>query len=194
MKKKVSKSSKKAKTDSTKPSAGAERSCTKKAKNNVLPHSESCPVKPHAIRNAIVKTPVVLAEEKVTICVDSKIKFPEPVLEIKAIKKNLKIVQCRLLAPTNKLFLRGFIRKNIQYATPIKVKHGAVQSEIHSLTVDIPFDTCVDITFFTEAQFHKNPESRQFTFLSETELPFGFSQKEKLMSADFSQFDQISGE
>ena len=34
----------------------------------------------------------------------------------------------------------------------------------------------------------------EFTFFSQQKLPEGFSQKEKLLSGDFSQFDQISGE
>ncbi len=111
-------------------------------KNRLLPEVRNERVEVRAIEDAIIKTPVVLAEVEVQINVDSFIKFPEPVLEIKAIKKQLKLVQARLLLPTNKLFLRGFVRKNIQYATPRYSSFKAVSSDIRSLTVDVPF-TCI---------------------------------------------------
>ncbi|MCD8509965.1 MAG: hypothetical protein LRY73_08925 [Bacillus sp. (in: Bacteria)] len=93
-----------------------------KQKNAILPQSKNTPIMPKAIKNAYVKVPVVLGETKVQLDMVADIKFPEPVLEIKDIKKNIKVTQCRLLLPTNKLFLAGFVRKNIQYATP---KYGS---------------------------------------------------------------------
>jgi hypothetical protein len=162
--------------------------------NSVVPNSQNKPHKPHTIKKAIVKVPVVLGETTVQIDMTAKIHFPEPVLEIKAVKKNFKLTQCRLLLPTNKLFIKGFVRKNIQYATPrSSFKHGVVSS-IRSLTVDVPFETVTEIDFINLPQFNKNPDRQEFTFFTKNELPKGFSQKEHLLSGDFSQFDQISGE
>ncbi|MGG3802710.1 CsxC family protein [Metabacillus fastidiosus] len=166
----------------------------KKQKNSVVPGVSNKPVQPRAIQNAFVKVPVVLGETTVQIDMDAKIEFPEPVLEIKKIKKHLKLTQCRLLLPTNKLFIRGFVRKNIQYATPRSSNRHQVLSSIHSLTVDIPFEAVTEIDFLNQPQFHSNPDTRDFTFFTASKLPQGFSQKEKLLSADFSQYDQISGE
>jgi len=163
-------------------------------KNTVLPRSKNVPRKPQAIQDAFVKVPVVLGETTIQIDMNAKINFPEPVLEIKEVKKNLKLTQCRLLLPTNKLFIKGFVRKNIQYATPKSSSKHSVLSKIHSLTVDIPFETVTEIDFINPPEFNKNPDRREFTFFSTNKLPEGFSQKEKLLSADFSQFDQISGE
>lgn len=163
--------------------------------NRLLPEVRNRRVEPHTIDEAIIKTPVVLAETQVQINVDSFIKFPEPVLEIKAIKKQLKLVQARLLLPTNKLFLRGFVRKNIQYAAPRYSSMKAISSDIRSLTVDVPFSAVTEIKdFINKPIFHKNPDTDNFTFFSSVKLPSGFSQKEKLLSGDFTQFDQISGE
>lgn len=167
---------------------------SKPKKNAVVPQSSNRNVPPRAIQHAFAKVPVVLGETTVQIDMTQKIDFPEPVLEIKAIKKNLKLTQCRLLLPTNKLFLKGFVRKNIQYATPASSTRWSVVSKIHSLTVDIPFETVTEIDFINQPEFSKNPESRDFTFFSSQPLPKGFSQKERLLSADFSQHDQISGE
>ncbi|MCU9614536.1 DUF3794 domain-containing protein [Caldibacillus lycopersici] len=165
-----------------------------KQKNTVVPAVHNKPVQPHAIQKAYVKVPVVLGETTIQIDMDAKIEFPEPVLEIKKIKKHLKLTQCRLLLPTNKLFIKGFVRKNIQYATPKKADGHQVLSSIHSLTVDIPFEAVTEIDFLNKPHFHSNPDTNDFTFFSSSKLPKGFSQKEHLLSGDFSQYDQISGE
>ena len=44
----------------------------------------------------IVQLPITLAEIRVTSNLVANIHFPDPVLEIKDIKKRVKIVQCRL--------------------------------------------------------------------------------------------------
>ncbi|MBB5174165.1 CsxC family protein [Texcoconibacillus texcoconensis] len=163
-------------------------------KSSVVPHAKRKKVKPKAIEEALVKVPVVLAEEKVQIDMTTDIEFPEPVLEIKDIKKNLKVTQCRLLLPTNKLFIEGFVRKNIQYATPQQANENFVSSRLNSLTVDVPFETIAEVDFINEPQMDFKPGDKTFTYFRERELPDGFSDKEKLMSGDLSQFDKISEE
>src|SRR6476661_2167403 len=48
----------------------------------------------------IMKVPITLAERNVSTSLSAKINFPHPVLEIKDIKKRVKIVQCSLLLNT----------------------------------------------------------------------------------------------
>lgn len=91
-------------------------------------------------------------------------------------------------------FIKGFVRKNIQYGTPKSSSKHSVVSKIHSLTVDVPFSTVTEIEFINKPEFNRNPDKRDFTFFSSNPLPKGFSQKEKLLSGDFSQFDKKSGE
>ncbi|RXJ04229.1 DUF3794 domain-containing protein [Anaerobacillus alkaliphilus] len=165
-----------------------------KGKNALSPKVGNRGVKPEAISRATVKVPVVLAETVVQLDLNPKIDFPEPVLEIKNIKKNLKITQCRLLLPTNKLFIAGFVRKNIQYATPTHGSKDAVVSNIRSLTIDVPFKAVTEIDYIRKPKFEFGPESREFTFFTKSDLPDGFSSKEHLLSADLSQYDQYSGE
>lgn len=144
--------------------------------------------------NPYIKVPVVLGETTIQIDLDSIIEFPEPVLEIKQIKKNLKLVQCRLLLPTNKLFLKGFIRKNIQYATPKEGGKDFVSSSIHSLTVDVPFQAVTQLDFLNRPAFMASPKTTEFKYFNSSPLPHGFASKEKLLSADLSEYNQISGE
>jgi hypothetical protein len=166
-----------------------------KQKNALSPKVGNRPVDPDVITGkATVKVPVVLAETVVQLDLNPTIKFPEPVLEIKSIKKNLKITQCRLLLPTNKLFLAGFVRKNIQYATPKYGTKDALVSSIRSLTIDVPFKAVTDVEYLRKPQFEYGPQSKEFTFFTKSDLPDGFSSKEDLLSGDLSQFDQYSGE
>lgn len=160
-------------------------------------HNEvnNTPVQPNAITNSVVaKVPVVLAETTVQIDLDSMIEFPENVLEIKKIKKNLKITQCRLLLPTSKLFIKGFVRKNIQYAAPKCGDKYAVSSDIKSLTVDVPFSAITELTFITQPQFQATVPEQTFQYFSSQSLPQGFSPKDQLMSNDFTEYNQINQE
>ena len=64
-----------------------------KKESSLVPTVRNKPIKPRAIIDAFVKVPVVLGEAKVQLDLTTKIDFPEPVLEIKDIKKQLKLVQ-----------------------------------------------------------------------------------------------------
>lgn len=145
------------------------------------------------LHHRMVKVPVVLAEKTLQIPVDTVIRFPEPVLEIKDIKKRLKLTQCRLLLPTNKLFIRGFVRKNIQYATPIEQRSGAVRSRLRSMTVDVPFNDVLELKLNQHPQLFPNFR-REFEYFTSTPLPQGFPAKERLLAGDLSEFNQISKE
>ena len=163
--------------------------------SSVQQEVSNTPLNPHIINaNPFIKVPVVLGEATIQIDVDSTISFPEPVLEIKQIKKNLKLVQCRLLLPTNKLFLKGFIRKNIQYATPVAGGRDFVSSNIHSITVDVPFQVVTRLDFLGTPDFKSNPKTSEFKYFNSVPLPQGFPSKERLLSGDFSEHNQISEE
>ncbi|WP_428908568.1 CsxC family protein [Niallia sp. Krafla_26] len=159
-----------------------------------------------------IKVPVTLAELNVKTNLVAKICFPDPVLEIKDIKKRVEIVQCRLLLPgipeyrydddfpfekrTLRLFIKGFVRKNIQYATPSpRSKDCGVSSEIKSFTVKVPFECVTTIKgkdFLTPPQlpFHNNRS--EFDFFRAQELGKGFPEKDEFLSSDLSQFHQVS--
>jgi hypothetical protein len=148
---------------------------------------------------------VTLADINVTDHLVAEISFPDPVLEIKDIKKRVKIVQCRLLlAPLTNgfpetgipLFLKGFIRKNIQYATPCyHSKSDCVSSEMRSLTVDVPFECVTILTaadFLTPPVFPESNTRDEFDFFRSQKLGHGYPEKDHLLSSDLSQFHQVS--
>ncbi len=107
----------------------------------------------------IAKIPVVLAEKDIQIDVEADIELKEEFFEIKRIKKNVFLTQCRLL-PTagqrdcktgnlisGKLFLKGFVEKNFEYATVKCSTKDVVSGDIKHTTVKVPFH-CVTEVFY----------------------------------------------
>ncbi|ABR49563.1 conserved hypothetical protein [Alkaliphilus metalliredigens QYMF] len=146
---------------------------------------------------AVAKIPVVLAEFTVQIDVDSIVKLPEDALEIKRIKKRLMVTQCLLIQDTNKLFIKGVVRKNIEYATAGKCSNSqGVCGDIRHCTIDVPFQCVTPINFNgIEPLPVVNSTSNEFQYFSEQDLKAPeFANKDKLLSGDFSEFNQNSTE
>ncbi|MDP4170689.1 MAG: DUF3794 domain-containing protein [Bacillota bacterium] len=157
----------------------------------------------------VIKVPVVLQEISVQIPMHAEITFPEGqhVLEIKTIGKKVFVTQCRLInrapAPgtnpatfTAKLFLSGFVRKNIQYAAnPRSDAGGEILSCINSLTVEVPWSCVAEINGFLNLPVGPFTDTRtEFGYLISQPLPPGqnFTAKDTLEGTDLSQFHQIS--
>ncbi|MBI6875547.1 CsxC family protein [Clostridium aciditolerans] len=125
------------------------------------------------------KIPIVLAETTITIPVISNIKLEHKALEIKNINKNLYVTQCHLMettpcATTGTLFIEGFVRKNIQYATVDCVDHNGetISGGIKHTTVRIPFSCTTTVTFLQKPVlrgpiFAETPAVTQVEFLGE---------------------------
>ncbi len=103
-----------------------------------------------------VKVPVVLAEPQIEINLESFVKLAEPALEIKRIRKNVELTQCEIVPsffrknkPVFKIFLTGFVRKNIEYATADFGNPKKINGDIRHTTVKVPF-SCI-----TELQLEK---------------------------------------
>lgn len=100
-----------------------------------------------------IKVPVTLAEPSVIVCVEAEVRLEKPALEIKRVLKSVILEQCELVNTFDphkaKLFVRGFIRKNIEYATVDTASDRTVCGDIRHTTALIPFDFCTDLTFPT---------------------------------------------
>jgi hypothetical protein len=182
-------------------------------------------------KRVFAKVPVILAEIDVQIDVLSTITLPEEALEIKEIKKKLKLTQCRLIQAFRKkhwegdwdgdsdsewdndakdwdshhekrkkfkfkLFIEGFVRKNIDYSVvQCKNKFG-ICGDIRHCTVDVPF-SCVT----TIEEFNGSPplpivfnSKEEFEFFKSAPLPPSFPEKDRVLSGDLSEFNQCSFE
>jgi hypothetical protein len=155
----------------------------------------------------IIRVPVQLAVREITTNLVADIHFPEPVMEIKDVKKRVEIVQCRLMTPPAAsaeeddifsvgpfpLVIKGYVRKNIQYATPIYNKEGnCVASDIKSLTVRVPFETVTNVTLDAPVQLPLANTRTEFDYYREQGLGTGYPEKDMFLSSDISQFHQFS--
>lgn len=119
------------------------------------------------LKTILTKLPVVLSESVIQIDLEADIILEKPALEIKRSKKDVILTQAKLLPyvsnynkETNKfhngkLFLKGFIKNNIEYAAVDCTNNQAnfssydniqAGSIVHS-TVDIPFDCVTEIKY-----------------------------------------------
>lgn len=129
------------------------------------------------------KIPIVLGEFKVQIDVESKIKLNEKAVEIKRIKKNVFLTQCRLIGKTHKLFLKGFVRKNIEYATVDSFSHSAICGDIKHTTVYVPFQCITEVCFNHKPEIEENDGPSEIIYFDE-----------KNMGRDMKQVDFVNEE
>jgi hypothetical protein len=139
----------------------------------------------------------------VSIPAETIFTLPTKALELKKIRKNLKITQCRFFnfsppvpgkpQDTPKLFLGAFVRKDIQYSEAIRQTAHTVEGIIKDFVVDVPISCVIDLghlvippTLFSQ--------QLEYEFLSSKPLPSGFSPKDTLMSGDISELNMVSTE
>lgn len=138
----------------------------------------------------------------VSIPAESVITLPTKALEIKTINKKLKITQCRffnsvpsvpcLPHDTPKLFIGGFVRKDIQYSEAVCQTPSTVEGAIKDFVVDIPILCVVDLgKHFTFPPIHFD-QQKEYGFSKSAPLPFGYSSKDKLLSDDPTEFNLVS--
>lgn len=113
--------------------------------SDTLPAAENYPV-----MGGKYKVPKVLAEFIIQIDSESVIRLNEPSYEIKRIEKQVFLTQCRYIPPTDKVFIQGYIRKNIEYAVKSCTSDTAIGGTIKDTTVHIPFKA------YTKVCFHGN--------------------------------------
>jgi hypothetical protein len=98
-------------------------------------------------RGGDIKVPKVLAEFVIQIDSESKIRLNEPAYEIKRIEKQVFLTQCRYIAPTDKVFIEGYIRKNIEYATRVCTTETGIGGVLRDTVVHIPFRAYTKVDF-----------------------------------------------
>ncbi len=96
-------------------------------------------------------------EREIQIDIEAEFKLNEPFFEIKRIKKNVYLTQCKLLPRSGvivdgvlisgKLFISGFVRKNIEYATADCIDKKIVSGRIAHTTIDVPFTAVTEILY-----------------------------------------------
>lgn len=165
--------------------------------SHVIESCKNTPIEIEGITERVIaKIPVVLSKFNVQINVSAKVTLPEIALEIKNVKYKLMLSQCMLIQDTNTLFIKGLIRKNIDYSTIEQCPTNEdVCGDIRHCTVNIPFECTTNVEFngFPPADIVPST-STEFQYFRKQNLTNDFSEKDKLLSGDLSEFNQTSTE
>jgi hypothetical protein len=147
--------------------------CKTKVSSETLPICENSPYTSDITAGPVtVKIPVVLTECSITITVESLLKLEDAVVEIKHIRKNSYLNQCKLIPNsendkpnTGILFLAGFIRKNIEYIIKEHNNKGVLNGKLKHVTVDVPFKCTTRVTLNTPPKFKTNNPQEEVEIL-----------------------------
>ncbi|MDQ7092947.1 hypothetical protein REC12_05045 [Desulfosporosinus sp. PR] len=169
--------------------------------NPVFPNTATLPT---CTPLQLIQTSPTTALVTVSIPAEAVFTLPTKALEIKMIRKNLKLTQCRFFnysppiickpQDTPKLFLGGFVRKDIQYSEATRQTATTIEGVIKDFVIDVPWACVVDLgnTLIIPPTFFN--QQHEYEFFSSTSLPSGFSTKDKLMSGDLSELNVVSTE
>ncbi len=152
----------------------------------------------------LVQTSPTTVLVTVSIPAETIFTLPTKALELKRIRKNLKITQCRFFnfsprvcgkpQDTPKLFLGGYIRKDIQYSEPTRQTSTTVEGTIKDFVIDVPYTCVIDLGRRLRVPPTHFGQQQEYEFLSTQSLPSGFSPKDELMSGDISELNMVSTE
>ncbi|WP_407308033.1 hypothetical protein [Desulfosporosinus sp. SB140] len=95
---------------------------------------------------------------------------------------------------TPKLFLGGFVRKDIQYSEATRQTATTIEGVIKDFVIDVPWNCVVDLGSTLVIPPTLFNQQHEYEFFSSTSLPSGFSSKDKMMSGDLSEFNAVSTE
>jgi len=152
--------------------------CGKIISSQTLPLSSGTTIRPIGINGPLVaKIPVVLGEKEIQIDIEAVFKLKEPFFEIKRIKKNVYLTQCKLLPRSGviacdgtlvsgKLFISGFVRKNIEYATADCIEKEIVSGRIAHTTIDVPFTTVTEVVYAIPPVVNVRKSQTEIAFLN----------------------------
>lgn len=138
-----------------------------------------------------------------SIPAEAIITLPTHATEIKRISKKLKITQCRFFnapAPiipgqpvdTPKLFLGGFVRKDIQYSEMKHKTHTTVEGDIRDFLIDIPVSGVINLGSGLVIPALQFDQEQEYEYARRSPLGHGFPEKERLLGPDLTEFNTIS--
>ncbi len=136
-----------------------QNNCGEIISSQTMPLSSGVTITPVGITTfpLVAKIPVVIGEREIQIDVEAEFRLAEKYYEIKRIKKDVYLTQCKLL-PTagtitngvpisGKLFISGYVRKNIEYATADCTEDKIASGRIAHTTIDVPFSAVTEIVY-----------------------------------------------
>jgi hypothetical protein len=130
--------------------------CGEVINSEVVPEYPSKLVIPDAnCESVVVSVPVLLSQFEIEFTCEAVIRLDQPALDIKRVKRNVYLDECRFLPNVNKLFIGGMIREDIEYSTEDNIRHA---------TVEVPFRGTTEIEYFTPSVISTKEEQLEIEF------------------------------
>ncbi|WP_156964292.1 hypothetical protein [Clostridium sulfidigenes] len=147
-------------------------------KSNVLQCNQSENLENYSDFNlGVTKIPIILSEFETQVFIETIIKFPEPVFQVKSLEKNVFLNKCELILDTNKLFIRGFIKEDVEYATASTIRENIISGNIKKSTFNIPFQCSIKVPFTTPILAPRCSSSIELGIINPTINSIGISEK-----------------
>lgn len=96
---------------------------------------------------AVCRVPVIISKPKIKIMLEALVSFPEPVFKIEDIDKTITLTECKLVAGSDILFIKGLINEKIEYAAAEYVENSTVRGSVKEVIFNLPFK-CTAKVFF----------------------------------------------
>lgn len=126
-------------------------------KTTMLPLSPNESIKSSvAFKRGVIKVPVVISKLRLKLYVESLIKFPEQVFQVKSLDQNVMLNKCSLILGTDKLFVKGIIEEQIEYANATSFNKNLIRGDIKKSSFNIPFQGSAKVNFKIHPKIPKN--------------------------------------
>lgn len=117
-------------------------------RTTMLPLSQNESIKCNLFfKSGIIKVPVVISKLRMKLYVESLIKFPEQVFQVKSLDQNIILKKCNLILGTDKLFVKGIIEEQIEYANATSFNKNLISGNVKKSSFNIPFQGSTKVNF-----------------------------------------------
>ncbi|PPK45596.1 CsxC family protein [Clostridium algidicarnis] len=124
----------------------------------------TCNSKCHALTGStgplIAKVPVILSDVEVEINVESEIELEKTDINVINIDKEVFVKECKLIPYTNKIFIEGYVEKNIQVSNNDCTNKASEGNKIEYTVVNSPFKCVTEIEFFRNPLYGESYKER----------------------------------
>jgi hypothetical protein len=141
-----------------------------------------------SFKSGVAKIPIILSEFEMQIFIEALIRFPEPVFQIKSLEKSVFLSKCDLIPSTDKLFIKGFLKEDIEYATVSNIKTHTISGDIKKSTFNIPFQCSTKVSFTVPPIMQENLSIIELEIINPDKNSIDISEK------NYEHFEFFNGE
>lgn len=125
-----------------------------------IPECKNEPEEPCCNEVKYINVPVVISQFKICLQLENSVRFAEPIVCLKGSKKTIQLKECKLIPGTKKVFIRGIIKKVLEYASARCQSSKGSSGNLRYLTYIVPFECTTEVTYINEPEIKANKEQK----------------------------------